>query len=175
MPVVDLAFELKGASIPLDYGYGLFSALCRVLPELHGDRRVGVHPIRGVRNEPRRLDLVPRSKLRLRLPSEEIGRYLELGGQVLDIDGSRLEVGLPRVEPLLASPNLFSRLVTIGHLVVDPPTGGQGRSDRRGGPDRENLPGSHDREERMNRLWGIDDKYGRIRHRRTPPRAKSGH
>src|SRR4051794_34179176 len=121
MPVVDLTFELKGVSIPLDYGYGLFSALCRVLPGLHGDRRVGVHPIRGVRNEPRRLDLVPQSKLRLRLPSEEIGRYLELGGQVLDIEGSRLEVGLPRVEPLLASPNLFSRLVTIGHLVEPGP------------------------------------------------------
>src|SRR4051812_8329953 len=109
MSVVDLAFALEGASIPLDYGYGLFSALCKVLPELHGDRRVGVHPIRGVRNQPRRLDLVPQSKLRLRLPSEEIGRYLELGGQTLEIEGSRLKVGLPRVEPLLASPDLFSR------------------------------------------------------------------
>ena len=47
MPVIDLAFELRGAEIPLDYGYALFAALSRVVPRLHGDRRVGVHPIRG--------------------------------------------------------------------------------------------------------------------------------
>ena len=64
MPVIDLAFEISGTTIPLDYGYGLFSALCRVVPQLHGDRRVGVHPIRGIRLQPRRLTLVPQSRLR---------------------------------------------------------------------------------------------------------------
>src|SRR5919112_1257332 len=67
MSVIDLAFELRGTAIPLDYGYALFSALCRVVPELHGDRGVGVHPIRGVRRAPGRLTLVPQSRLRLRM------------------------------------------------------------------------------------------------------------
>jgi CRISPR-associated protein Cas6 len=115
MPVIDLAFELRGTSIPLDYGYDLFAALCRVVPGLHGDPRVGVHPIRGIRLEPRRLTLVPQSRLRLRLPSEEIATYLALAGTRLELDGNFLSVGIPRVELLRPAANLVSRLVTIGH------------------------------------------------------------
>ncbi|RUL82180.1 type I-MYXAN CRISPR-associated protein Cas6/Cmx6 [Tautonia sociabilis] len=117
MPIVDLAFALQPATIPLDYGYALFGALSRLVPELHGDRRIGVHPIRGIRTEPRRLTLVPQSRLRIRLPSEEIGRYLKIAGRTLDLDGSRLAVGVPRVEPLRAASRLSSRLVTIGRLI----------------------------------------------------------
>ncbi|MBX6312541.1 MAG: type I-MYXAN CRISPR-associated protein Cas6/Cmx6, partial [Isosphaeraceae bacterium] len=121
MPVIDLAFTLQGTTIPLDYGYALFSALCRVVPPLHGDRRVGVHPIRGLRLEPRRLTLVPQSRLRLRLPSEEIAPYLALAGSVLDLDGDRLRVGIPRVESLRPAANLAARVVTIGHLTEPGP------------------------------------------------------
>ena len=117
MPTIDLAFTLRGSTIPLDYGYALFGALCRAVPALHGDRRVGVHPIRGVRLGPRRLTLVPQSRLRLRLPSEEIAPYLVLAGSALDLDGDRLDVGIPRVEPLRPSPDLSARIVTIGHLT----------------------------------------------------------
>ena len=117
MPTIDLAFTLQGSTIPLDYGYALFGAICRLVPALHGDRRVGVHPIRGMRLTPRRLTLVPQSRLRLRLPSEEIGAYLALAGEELDLDGSRLSVGVPRSEPLISAPQLASRLVTIGHHI----------------------------------------------------------
>ena len=115
MPTIDLAFELRGTTIPLDHGYALFGALSRVVEDLHGDRRVGVHPIRGIRTEPRRLALVPGSRLRLRMPSEEIGRYLGFAGKSLDLEGSRLDVGIPRVESLRPAASLASRLVTIGH------------------------------------------------------------
>jgi CRISPR-associated protein Cas6 len=101
--------------------YALFSALCRVVPDLHGSRRVGVHPIRGIRVEPRRLTLVPQSRLRLRITSEEVGRYLEIAGRSLDLEGARLTVGFPRFEPLRTGPHLCSRLVTIGHLVEPGP------------------------------------------------------
>jgi len=121
MSVIDLAFDLAGTTIPLDYGYGLFSALCQVVPRLHGDRRVGVHPIRGVRLVPRWLTLVPQSRLRLRLPSEEIASYLALAGSRIELEGAFLSVGIPRVEPLRAATNLTSRLVTIGRLVEPGP------------------------------------------------------
>ena len=116
MPTIDLAFDVRGTTIPLDYGYALFSSLCRIVPGLHGDRRVGVHPIRGVRQAPQRLTLVPQSKLRLRMPSELIGGYLAIAGADLDLDGSSVRVGIPRMEPLIPSPLLTSRLVTIGRL-----------------------------------------------------------
>ncbi len=117
MPVIDLAFEVAGTTIPLDYGYGLFSALCRVVPRLHGDRKVGVHPIRGIRLQPRRLTLVPQSRLRLRLPAEEIAPYLVLAGSRIELEGDHLAVGIPRVEPLRPSANLTARLVTIGQII----------------------------------------------------------
>lgn len=117
MPVIDLAFELMGTTIPLDYGYGLFSALCNVVKQLHGDRRVGVHPIRGIRHQPRRLTLVPQSRLRLRLPSEEVATYLALAGKRIQLDGDSLAIGIPRVEPLRPAPSLTARLVTIGRLI----------------------------------------------------------
>ena len=116
MPLIDLAFRLNPATIPIDYGYALFGAISRIIPAVHGDRRVGVHPIRGMHLEPRRLTLVEGSRLRLRLPSEEVATYLALAGATLDLDGSRLAVGIPAVEPLRPAPALRSRLVTIGHL-----------------------------------------------------------
>lgn len=116
MPIIDLTFEIQGTSIPLDYGYALFGAISRVVNEVHGDRRIGVHPIRGVKLQPGRLTLVPQSKLRVRMPSEEIIAYLPLAGTRIELDGSVLRVGLPHAEPLTPSPSLTSRIVTIGHV-----------------------------------------------------------
>jgi hypothetical protein len=35
MPVIDLSFILVGTTFPLDHGYPLFSAICRIVPALH--------------------------------------------------------------------------------------------------------------------------------------------
>jgi CRISPR-associated protein Cas6 len=111
--MIDLSFEIAGDRIPLDYGYALFSALSRLVPRLHGDTRVGVHPIRGMRLEPRVLTLVTGSRLRIRLPAEELVSYIGLAGESLELDGFGLRVGIPRVEPLIPAASLTSRLVTI--------------------------------------------------------------
>ena len=47
MPQVDLAFRLTGNKVPVDHGYALYSALSRILPEIHGTKNLGVLPIRG--------------------------------------------------------------------------------------------------------------------------------
>lgn len=132
MPTIDLSLAIQGTTIPLDYGYALFGALSRVVPQIHDDRRIGVHPIRGIRREPGRLTLVPQSRLRLRMPSDEISAYLALVGTGIDLDGSRLMVGFPRVlrgpegpertleavrvEPLRPAVEVWSRLVTLGQI-----------------------------------------------------------
>ena len=132
MPVIDLSLALRGTTIPLDYGYALFGAVSRVVPQIHGDRRIGVHPIRGIRRRPGRLTLVPQSRLRIRMPSEEIATYLALVGTSLDLDGSVLTIGIPpdaqafrnaggaaeavRVESLRPAVDVWSRLVTLGQL-----------------------------------------------------------
>ncbi len=112
--IIDLAFIVMGKTIPIDYGYSLFGAISRLVPAIHGDRRIGVHPIRGMHLEPRRLTLVDGSRLRLRLLSEEVASYLILAGATLDLDGSKLAVGIPRVENLRPAPALLARLVMIG-------------------------------------------------------------
>jgi len=117
MPVIDLSFVLVGTSIPLDHGYALFSALCRVVPTLHGDRRAGVHPIRGRQTAPGVLSLTERSRLKLRLPSEEIAPYIAVAGQSLELEGHRIRVGIPSVEALVPGANLASRLVTFRNAL----------------------------------------------------------
>jgi CRISPR-associated protein Cas6 len=119
MPTIDLSFVLLGARIPIDHGYPLFSALCRVVPALHGDKRIGVHPIRGRQTAPGVLSLIEASRLRLRLPSEELAPYIALAGSELDLDGHRLRVGIPRVESLNPAASLGARLVTFRH-ALDP-------------------------------------------------------
>ena len=118
MPIIDLSFVLVGTTFPLDHGYCLFSAICRVVPGLHGDRRIGVHPIRGRQTAPGVLTLDNRSRLKLRLPSEEIAPYIALAGQALELEDHRLQVGIPRVEALTPAANLASRLVTFRHALA---------------------------------------------------------
>jgi CRISPR-associated protein Cas6 len=118
MPVIDLSFVLVGTTIPLDHAYSLFSALCRVVPALHGDRRAGVHPIRGRQTAPGVLSLTTWSRLKLRLSSEEIAPYIALAGQSLDLDSHNLRVGIPRVETLTSAANVASRLLTFRHALT---------------------------------------------------------
>jgi len=47
MTSVDLAFRTTGARIPVDHGYALYSAISRILPWIHADRTIGIHPLRG--------------------------------------------------------------------------------------------------------------------------------
>lgn len=117
MAVIDLSFVLVGTAIPLDHGYPLFSALCRIVPGLHGDRRVGVHPIRGRQTGPGKLALDERSRLKVRLPAEEIAPYIAIAGKELDLAGHRLRVGIPQVQALLPAANLAARLVTFHHAM----------------------------------------------------------
>ncbi|AGA24812.1 type I-MYXAN CRISPR-associated protein Cas6/Cmx6 [Singulisphaera acidiphila] len=119
MPIIDLSFNIIGTTIPLDHGYSLFSALCRVVPQLHGDTRIGVHPIRGRQTAPGVLSLIDSSRIRLRLPSEEIAPYIAVAGTELELVSHRLQVGIPRVECLTAAASLGSRLVTF-RGITDP-------------------------------------------------------
>jgi CRISPR-associated protein Cas6 len=119
-PYIDAAFPLRGDTIPLDHGYPLFAALSRILPDLHEKPHWGVHPVLGSRRGPGILALIPRSRLKLRLPTEEAGRIMPLVGRTLDIDGATCTLGAPRLLPLITAPHLKARLVTIKGFVDDP-------------------------------------------------------
>lgn len=110
---LDMEFAVRGEPLPVDHGYALFGALCRVLPWLHGDEQVGVHPIQGRLVGGRSLAVSAWSRLSLRLPASRIHEVLPLAGQTLDVDGSTLQIGVPTVRQLQPAPTLTSRLVVI--------------------------------------------------------------
>ncbi|WP_337174369.1 type I-MYXAN CRISPR-associated protein Cas6/Cmx6 [Paludisphaera sp.] len=118
MPTIDLSFGLDPGSIPLDHGYALFSALSRIVPGLHGDLGVGVHPIRGRRADAGMLTLDENSRLRIRLPEDRVTPYLALAGRELDLDGLKARVGSPSIVKLASAPNLASRLVTFQDVMT---------------------------------------------------------
>jgi CRISPR-associated protein Cas6 len=119
---VDAAFPLRGQAIPIQHGYALFAALSRRMPELRARRHWSVHPVQGQPQNRGALALTERSRVKLRLPAEEISQILGLAGAELDIEGRPVTLGFPKILPLIPAPYLRSRLVVIKHasLGADP-------------------------------------------------------
>jgi CRISPR-associated protein Cas6 len=114
MSTVDLAFPLLSTHpIPADHGYHLYSALSHVLPELHQQDGIGIHPIRGQQIGDRQLTLDDRSRLILRTAADAIGQLIQLAGKSVTIAGTPVRVGVPQVWALKPAAALRSRLVTI--------------------------------------------------------------
>lgn len=113
MPYVDLAFRLNGSVVPVDHGYALYSALSRIVPEIHEAKAIGVHPIRGMYNGSGKLQLSDSSRLVLRLLDDKIRSYLKLAGKRLEVDEHPLIVGVPEVRILLPVARLRAHLVTV--------------------------------------------------------------
>ncbi len=110
---VDVQFRLVGTEIPADHGYSLLSALARIVPALHGDDEVGVHPIGRRLIGNRRLALTDRSRLTIRIDADRISEALPLAGKSLVIDSSPIRVGTPQTRALVPAPRLYSRLVVV--------------------------------------------------------------
>ena len=129
--VVDVGFPLTGSSLPLDHGYALYGALCRLLPVLHAEHREsrdggspsaawGVHPVRGLRSGPGLLAIDRSSLLKVRLPASRIAELLPLAGKTLELDGHRVAIGVPRIFALESRAALRARFVTIKHHEGEP-------------------------------------------------------
>lgn len=113
MPKVDLQFRLMGENIPVDHGYHLFSAISKILPEIHENRDVAIHPINGRLIGNRLMSLTEHSRLTLRTPVEGIKPLLGLAGRTLDLNGHDVRTGVPDTRALVPSSALYSRLVII--------------------------------------------------------------
>ena len=112
---VELLFRLIGAkTLPIDHAHGLYGALKRLVPALEKIDGLGIHTFRGTPLPDGTLLVDPhRTKLRLRLNSEDIPTALGLAGSSLDILGSRFSLGVPEVHPLTSHKALWSRIVTL--------------------------------------------------------------
>ena len=113
MRKIDLRFRVFGSTIPADHGYALYSALSKILPELHEANEIGIHPINGTLGGKRDLVLTERSHLTIRVPCEEVHRLLPIAGKRIELNGSAIRFGVPNSIALKPSPRLYSRLVVI--------------------------------------------------------------
>lgn len=116
-PRLDLFFPVRGTLIPLDHGYQLYSAIARQLespqdPWLHASNQVGLHPIRGHYNGRGQLALNAHSRLGLRLPGDQIHRFLPLAGKRLTLGDATIDLGIPQPQALKPAPNVYAHLVT---------------------------------------------------------------
>lgn len=111
---VDVAFSLTGDRVPAEHGYGLFSAMCRLIGDLHGASWLSVHPIRGEPNRDGTLTLRPDElALRLRVDPAYLERVLPMEGATLNIEGHVVKVGASRVLPLEPVEELGARMVVL--------------------------------------------------------------
>ncbi len=110
----DVAFPFKGKLLPLDNGYLIYSALSHLCPYIHDNNNIGIHPIAGTPNRYKQLKLNNQSKLKIRMPLEQIPSiYQFLADQTFKIGESQFYIGIPEYQPLISASSLYSRLVTI--------------------------------------------------------------
>lgn len=111
---VDVVFPLKGKLLPIDNGYLIYSALSRLCPNIHQSNNIGIHPIAGKPNRYKQLKLTGRSRLKIRIPLEQIPSiYQFLVDQTFKIGESQFQIGIPEYKALSPASNLYSRLVII--------------------------------------------------------------
>ena len=114
MTHIDLKFTLPcDISIPSDHGYFLYSGISRIIPGIHNDTSIGIHPIGGKIIDKRILITSRSSRLGIRIPAERIQDFLCLIGNNIKVSTQTLTIGYPQIFPLKPSANLRSRLVTV--------------------------------------------------------------
>src|SRR5687767_8758988 len=118
---VDLWFPILGTTLPSDHGYGLYGALCRLVPQLHRSDWWALHTVRGIRSLPGYISLSKAPRLGVRLPPEHIPLVLPLAGRPLEVAGSRIRLGTPTVEGLGPHQALSARMTTIKPFVDPDP------------------------------------------------------
>lgn len=110
-------------SLPLDHGYLLYSSISKLQASLHQADWLAIHPINGTPGGVGSLKINRSSRLRFRIPAENLGQLINLAGKRLTLSHrggiSRLTIGVPEVYPLRPAPNLFSRYVAIKLSAIE--------------------------------------------------------
>ncbi len=118
--VVDLMFKIECKTLRNDHAWALSEAIRAVLPWFGEQAEQGLHIIHvaesasgWVRTEDPNEIIYPsrRTRLKLRLPKEQVAAAQALSGHTLDIDGHPLTVGASKIQLLGMTNTLYSRYV----------------------------------------------------------------
>jgi CRISPR-associated protein Cas6 len=115
--VVDVAYAIDCAVLPVDHAWALSAELQKFFPWLRDEESAGLHTIHvaasgngWIRPE----DFIHpsrRTKLVLRLPKHRLEQAAQLAGKTLDVAGHPLRVGAHTIRPLSVITTLFARYV----------------------------------------------------------------
>jgi CRISPR-associated protein Cas6 len=112
--LIEVAFPVAGESIPTDHAYLLYAALTRCVRSFHDETLpVRFCPINGARGERGMSSLIGCSRLRVRLPAEQIAIVLPLTGRTLELGNHRITLRPPMVVPIISAPTLAAKFVTF--------------------------------------------------------------
>ena len=116
---IEVAFPVVGELIPTDHAYLLYSALTRCVPSFHNKAAsIRFAPINGDRGEKGTSRLIESSRLRVRLPAEQIAVVLPLTGCTLEIGEHRIILRPPVVVSIIPASTLVAKLVTFKHSTT---------------------------------------------------------
>lgn len=112
---VELSFGVTGETLPADHGYGLYSAIAHLCPDIHEQEGVSILTIPGEPDRQGKIHLSQSSHLKIRLPYEpaKLALVLPLAGQILTIGKHPIQLTIPQIHPLRPVDKLRSRIVTI--------------------------------------------------------------
>ena len=109
--VVDVVFDVSGASLPAEHALPLLLAIEAQLPWLAGEALVGIHPLRALPTAYGVVLLAQRAKLVLRVPEARLSDALGLQETTLDVGGSALRVGAGAARRLRPSATVSAQRV----------------------------------------------------------------
>ncbi|MDH5539897.1 MAG: type I-MYXAN CRISPR-associated protein Cas6/Cmx6 [Rhizobacter sp.] len=109
--VVDVAFPLRGQSLPRDHGEALADALGRLLPWLETEPTAGIHMVKVVPGDGPDGLLSGRARLLIRLPRARQEELDRLVGLALTIGRCELQLGAPKAFDLVPHGTLYAPMV----------------------------------------------------------------
>jgi CRISPR-associated protein Cas6 len=125
--VVDLIYNIKCRSLPLDHAHSFSQAVIEHLEWIPDEAQAGIHLIHGAESgngwmrpddaENQLLHLSHRARMMLRVPKHRVEEAQQLAGKTLDIEGYTLEVGKAKIKLFSTLPTQFARYIVIPESV----------------------------------------------------------
>lgn len=118
--VIDLSFNIKCKTLPIDHAWSLSQEIIKQLPWLEDHAIAGIHQIHvaesnngWLRPDDEDALLYPsrRTKMSLRIPTEKVPDTETLTGKVLNINGHLLEIGKSKKRIFTNASVIFSRYI----------------------------------------------------------------
>ena len=109
---VDLAFAVRGPSLPVDHRQALRDAVISALTWFGDEPKVAIHPLKSARGDDGVLLLSSRARLVLRVPVERRDDTVKLCGRVLEVDDARITLGPSTARALLGHGTVYAHLVS---------------------------------------------------------------